>query len=81
MDPGPGYPTPAIISVPVPIMAPLSPRKIKIHKPKKYNGDRIKFNKFKTQLTLSFTVNPGIFKEKSNKIIYIILFFRGPAAN
>ena len=30
------------------IMAPLLPKKIKVHNPEEYNGDHIKFDKFKT---------------------------------
>ena len=77
----PGHPVPITTSAPVPITALLSPKKIKVHNPEEYNGDRTKFDKFKTQLALSFTVNLTIFVEENNKIVYAASFLRGPATD
>ena len=72
---------PVATLVPIPMMEPSSLKKIKVHDPEEYNGDRIKFDKFKTQLTLSFAVNPIIFVKENNKIVYAASFLWGPAAD
>ena len=77
----PGHSMPAATSASIPIMALLSPKKIKVYNLEKYNGDYTKFNKFKMQLDLSFAVNPIIFVEENNKIVYAASFLRGPAAD
>ena len=55
--------------------------KVKISPPEPFNGDRTKYDKFATQLSLVFLANPAVYSNDQTRVTYAASYLRGPAAD